>query len=182
MQIVKEKQLPQFDSRIYHVDPIYITSEKFWDGGIKADSTLKEKAEFYALSKTMADFIKEVLRAKKENVFIGASMCENHKVYAHWANLKNFELFREIHEIIKRNKHYQLSFPEDNFVIDLIVESNFRYFSYLSLYLPDSEVIIQPTCHTELLVYSKHQNECFETLSAIAKKYSNKFNTIRLKR
>ena len=155
MDVIKDKEKSiEFDEQIYQISPMYITSDKYWDGGIRTNSTLKDKAEFYAIATKMSDIIKDIIHKLNEDIFVGKRFCEYGEIYARWSDLKGYELFREICEIIRKNKIYKLTLPEDNDIIDMIVESNFRYFTYISLYLPTSKIIIQPSCHTEILVYS----------------------------
>lgn len=145
----------RFDKGLYQCKPMIITSDYFWDGGICEDSTLKEKAAFYAIASRMSDIIKAIVLELDEDILIGAPFCEFGEIFAHWSNLKDYELFRTVSQKIVDKKCYKLQLPADNALIDLFVESNFRYFTYVSLYLPTSNVIIQPTCHTEVLVYAK---------------------------
>lgn len=182
MQLVKDKEiLRRFDAQLYETSPLFITSDMFWDGGIRTDSSLREKAEFYALAEKMSAVVQDFILLQKEDVFMGQPFCEDGKLYAHWSDLKQQTLFREISAIIKKNKCYQLSLPEDKNVVDLIVESNFRYFTYVSLYLPASNIILQPTCHTEIVVYSQHNQEIKKTLQGIVEKYSTAAQEIRVK-
>ena len=53
-RIKKADAMDQFNKDIYLLPPIYITSNLFWDGGIKTDSSLKEKFEFYYISERIS--------------------------------------------------------------------------------------------------------------------------------
>lgn len=163
----------QFCEEIYRKDPIFITCDKFWDGGIKTDSSLEEKSEFYCLSSKMSCIIQDIITILDERVFIGKSLCENGELYARWSDLKKYELFQEISDRIHRKKHYEILMPEDADIVDLIVESNFRYFSYIALYLSKSDMIVLPTCHTEVLIYTKFPDKIMEILNIIVEKYSD---------
>ena len=181
MEIIKDKNINlQFIKELYQMEPLYITSEVFWEGGIQTDAPLSEKAAFYLLTEKMSAIIKQIVRTYGGEARIGQSFCEHGCVYAKWTDLKNHELFRKLTSVIKKNKCYTISLPEDDSVIDLIVESNFRYFSYISLYLPKVNIILQPTCHTEVLVYSK-EKDIIETLERVAQKYSKKSYVIGVK-
>lgn len=181
MQIIKDKDIrPQFVEGLYQNEPLYITSETYWDGGIQTDSPLTEKAAFYLMAEKMSAIIKQIIRTYGGEALIGRSFCENGEIYAEWSDLKHYELFREISGAIRKNKCYAISLPEDDPIIDLIVESNFRYFSYVSLYLPQANVILQPTCHTEVLVYSENE-DILKTLEEAAKTHSNTTCEIHVK-
>ena len=170
----------QFDEELYQTEPLYITSEAFWEGGVQTGSSLSEKAAFYLLAEKMSAIIKQIIQTYGGEAHIGRFFCEHGCVYAKWTDLKNYELFHKITSIIKKNKCYMISLPEDDSVIDLIVESNFRYFSYISLYLPKGNIILQPTCHTEVLVYSK-KKDIIETLERVTQKHSRKSCVIGVK-
>ena len=173
MQVLKDKHIwMQFNKKLYQNEPLYITSEKYWDGGIQTDSPLTEKAAFYLTAERMSAAVKQIVRMYGGEALIGRSFCEHGEVYAKWSDLKCYELFREISGIIKKNKYYMILLPEDEHIIDLIVESNFRYFSYISLYLPKANFILQPTCHTEVLVYSESK-DVIETLKEAVKTHSD---------
>lgn len=170
----------QIVEELYQTEPLYITSDVFWDGGIQTDTSLSEKAEFYLLAEKMSAIIKQVIQTYGGEAYIGRSFCEHGCLYAKWRDLKNYALFREITGIIKKNRGYRISLPEDDSVIDLIVECNFRYFSYISLYLPKGNMILQPTCHTEVLVYSK-ERDIIETLEQVVQMHSKESCVIRVK-
>lgn len=183
MDVIKDKgKVIRFDEQIYQTSPLYITCDKYWDGGIRTDSTLKVKAEFYTLATRMSDIIKEIIQVFNEEVIVGKPFCEYEEIYARWSHLKSYELFREISETIRKNKIYKLTLPEDSDIIDLIVESNFRYFTYISLYLPASKIIIQPTCHTEILVYSMCNDLIFDAIEEAVKTHSDKVIEIKVKK
>ncbi len=182
MQVIKAKQaVILFDEQLYQTSPLFITSDEYWDGGISADSTLKEKVKFYSLAERMSNIVKEIVLSLGETPIIGKPFCEFGKVYEHWSNLGDYELFREISRTIKETKCYRLSFPEDNNIIDLIIESNFRYFTNVSLYLPLANIIIRPSCHTEVLVYSRNSKEILPTLQAVVDKWSDMQHCISVK-
>ena len=179
MKIIKNKRLfSQFKQEIYHSNPLFITSDQFWDGGIKSGSPLSEKAAFYSIAEMMSRMIKEFIQALGENPLAGQAFCEYERMFADWSDSENFEIYRQVSQTFKDNRCYQLTLPGDNDIIDLIIESNFRYFSYVSLYLPKSGIILQPSCHTEILVYADSDAHFRSTLEDIISKYNG---TIKVK-
>lgn len=181
MRVIRSKRIGlRFDEQIYQHRPLFITSDKFWDGGIRTDSALKDKAEFYSMAEKMSGIVKEIILSLNEEPIIGKPFCEYGEAYEQWSDLNSYELFREVSDRIKENKCYKLSLPEDNDIIDLIVESNFKYFTRLSLYLPVSNIIIRPSCHTEVLVYSQNNKEIMDTLQRAVEKHSDKEHKIRV--
>lgn len=177
--IKKDIALSDFDCHIYKTPPIFISCDKYWDGGIYAKDSLKSKAEFYTLSSIFSDIVKALIQTLDESPILGKSICDHQAMYAHFSNMESYELFREITDVIKRNKYYRLNLPEDNDIIDLIIESNFRYFTHIALFLPNSKIIVEPSCHTELLIYCPHK-ERINILDSIVAKYSSKQYRIKL--
>ena len=173
MEIIKKAEaMRQFDKKLYQAQPIFITTPQYWDGGIQSDSPLSDKAAFYAVTEKMSAIIKEVVQMLDEKPLIGMGLCEHQQMHAHWSDLESHALFRAVASAIRKNRYYRLSLPEDGDVVDLIVESNFRYFTHISLFLPKANLIIQPTCHTEVLAYTDADNAVLETLKQIARKHS----------
>ena len=145
----------------------------FWDGGINTDSSLKEKVKFYSISERMSCIIKDIIIGLGEKAFVGKELCENKKLFAEWSDLEKYELFQEISELLKPKQYYEISLPQDEGIIDLIVESNFRYFTHIAMYLPETKLIVLPTCHTELLIYSFCPDKIVGFLDEIITKYSS---------
>jgi len=143
---------------------------------------LLRKNEFYCLAERMSRIIKDIITEFDEHVLVDKVFCENEKMFADWVDLSKYELFREVSELFKSKQYYEISLPEDDKIIDLIVESNFRYFTYISLYLPKTKLIILPTCHTEILVYSDCSDKIVEVLEPIVAKHSDDKYKIMCKR
>lgn len=174
MQMIKKADaVGLFDKKLYQSQPLYISSPNYWDGGIQPNSPLVEKAAFYTVAHRMSTIIKEIVLELQESVLIGMGLCEHRQMYAHWSDLESHALFRTVTSVIRKNRYYCLSLPEDGDVVDLIVESNFRYFTHISLFLPKSNIIIQPTCHTEVLVYTTGDKKVMEVLEQIVQKNSS---------
>lgn len=169
MQTVKKELIKdRFDSGLYKSDsPVVITSDEFWDGGFDSTASLREKSGFYRLAESMAAVLKKLITDFGEDFYVADFLCENQTMYASWSDLKSFALFRAVSEIFQKNKCYRLSVKEDSDLIDLMIESNFRYYTYFSFFLPASGIIIQPTCHTEIFLYSKQEQSVRERLANI---------------
>ena len=63
--------------------------------------------------------------------------------------------------------------PKDSNIIDLIVESNFRYFSNIALYFPETDMILLPTCHTEIIVYTSRLNDVITIIETVIERYAD---------
>ena len=171
--IDKESVKCKFNENIYEITvPVFITSNDFCDGGIDSGASLKEKARFYSLAATMSAILKDFISVLNEDAFISDFLCENKRMYAEWSNLKEIELFRIITKAFKKNKCYKLSLTEDSKIIDLIIESNFKYYSFFSLFFPEANIIVQPTCHTELIIYSENTEYVKDIFKKIIKSYA----------
>lgn len=174
MEIIKNiNKLFHFNRDIYLESPMFITCDKYWDGGIKTDSSLKEKSDFYLLSAKMSNIIKDIMLTLDESVFIGESLCEYEDLYEHWSDLKKYELYAEISRKIHPKKYYKISLPKDSKIVDLIVESNFRYFSNIALYFPKTDMILVPTCHTEIIVYTPSSKDVITMIETVIKRYAD---------
>lgn len=169
MQTVKKNVLKgKFNPDLYKSDsPVVITSDEFWDGGFDITDPFREKSGFYRLAESMVNVLKKLITDLDEDFYVADFLCENQTMYASWSDLKKIELFRAVSEIFKKNKCYRLSCKEDSDLIDLMIESNFRYYSYFSFFLPESGTIIQPTCHTEIFIYSEQEQAVREHLANI---------------
>ena len=182
MEKIKEKEaIRYFDETLYDISILYITSDRFWDGGIHLDSSLKEKVAFYTMTEKMSAILKSILSVLDEPVYIGKPLCEYGDIYAPFSGLKKFETFRTIHKTIGNRKCYALSLPEDDEIIDLIVESNFRYFSFISFFLPQSNIIFRPSCHTEILVYTENKQKVLPILESAVEQFSDESQRICVK-
>lgn len=171
MQIFKISPVV-FDNDLYQTTPLYITGDKVWDGGISLEDSLAEKTKFYDTASKMADTIKRLIIKLDEEVYIGECYCEHNQLYAHWSDLKKNDLFRSISAIIKKRKSYKLDLSEDNNIIDMVVEANFRYLTHMSFYFSKNNLIIQPTCHTELAIYSRDKTMVCRSINEIIEDFS----------
>lgn len=169
--IKKNIALLNFDKQLYTASPIFISCDKYWDGGISAKDSLKNKAEFYSLSFLFSGIVKTVIQTLDEKPMLGKCLCDHENMYSDFSEMEEYEIFREITNVIKNKKYYQLSLPEDNDIIDLIIESNFRYFTHIALFLPNSSIIIEPSCHTEIIIYSQNKDKLLDVLNFSIKKH-----------
>lgn len=177
--VKKEEATAKYEKKIYKESPIFITAAKYWDGGISVENSLNEKKKFYCIAEKMSSIIKYIIRSKEGYAYIGNALCENGNVYAHWTDLEDYELFRLLEQKIKRNRYYKITSPIDDNIVDIIVEGNFRYYSHFSFYLPVSQIILEPTCHTETLVYARDSVNLVEELQQSLFEYSQDINVIK---
>ena len=84
-----------------------------------------------------------------------------------WSDKKSYDCYNNLRSYIKKNKSYALKCSEDDLIIDCIVENNFRYLACIDLYLPNSKVILQPTCHSELFIYAEDYNKILPVLKEV---------------
>ena len=67
----------------------------------------------------------------------------------------------------------KISLPKDSKIVDLIVESNFRYFSNIALYFPKTDMILVPTCHTEIIVYTPSSKDVITMIETVIERYAD---------
>lgn len=161
----------QFKRKIYKQKEIYyITYKKYWDGGFEADTSLSDKTNFYYVANLFSDTIKKIVCGLNDYIVIGNKFSQKEKLFESWKDKKNYDCYNNIKTFIKKNKSYKLNCPEDDLLIDYIVENNFRYLSCIDLYLPTAKVVLQPTCHSELFIYAEDYNKILPVLKEIADK------------
>lgn len=171
MKII-EKNSFDFDRSIYNLEHYcIITSEKFWDGGFNESASLVEKAEFYTLANKFSKILKQFIMALDDTVVTGSYFCEKNKIFEDWTNKDDYDCFNIISQLFKRKKQYELELPNDNEYIDFIIENNFRYFTCFDLFLPKNKIVLQPTCHTEIVVYAHGYKKIINLLNCIIQEY-----------
>ena len=78
MRTINKKDLQAefqfFNTEIYNSKPIYITSEKYFEGGVYIGAPFKEKIEFYLLANKMSGILKELFA--KEKIYIANNSFE----------------------------------------------------------------------------------------------------------
>lgn len=181
MNLLKHKKSIDLINQLYDTAPCFVSCDLFWDGGIRPESSLKEKADFYALAYKMSCVIKELISQLQEQPLIGSDYCENGQLYQHWSDLRSYETYRELRDRLGNTKSTTLKLPEEQDLIDLIVEANFRYFSQAAIFLPKTKAILCPSCHSEIIVYAQEDCEVLLTLlQQLAQKYSDETMTLRI--
>ncbi|MGN1131474.1 MAG: hypothetical protein ACI4RL_01110 [Ruminococcus sp.] len=157
---------------LYSLDDIYcITSETYWDGGFQTDATLKDKANFYHIAELFSRVIKEIIVTSGDKAFVGNVISEKSKIFEEWKDIKNYDSYNNLKNYISKKGCYEISLPADNNIIDYIVENNFCYLSCIDLYLPKSNIILQPSCHTEVFIYSDDYDLVLPKIKEILKEY-----------
>lgn len=158
----------KFKRKIYKQKEIYyITYKKYWDGGFDNDASLSDKADFYRIANLFSDAIKKIVSALNDYIVIGNNFSQKECLFESWSDKKSYDCYNNLRSYIKKNKSYALKCSEDDLIIDCIVENNFRYLACIDLYLPNSKVILQPTCHSELFIYAEDYNKILPVLKEV---------------
>lgn len=76
-------------------------------------------------------------------------------------------------ENISKHNHYLINIKNDGIIIDYIVENNFRYLTCIDLYLLNNKIIIQPTCHSEVIIYAEDYTKIIPIIQNILKNYND---------
>ncbi len=163
----------KFDNLLYDIKTIYcITCDKFWDGGYITDVSLSEKAEFYNIANQFSSIIKSLINTLNDSIIISDKITEHGSMFEHWKNSNKYDCFNNLCNYIKKRNSYSLVLPDDNNIVDYIIENNFRYFTSIDFYLPKNKIILQPTCHTEIFIYSENYEPLIPIIKNILKNYS----------
>lgn len=158
----------KFKRKIYKQKGIYyITYKKYWDGGFNKDTSLSDKADFYRVANLFSDAIKRIVCTLNDYIVIGNRFAQKECLFESWTDKKSYDCYNNLKSYTKKNKSYALKCPEDDLIIDYIVENNFRYLTCIDLYLSNSKVVLQPTCHSELFIYAKDYNKILPVLKEI---------------
>ena len=161
-----------FVEHLYSLTDIYcITGEIYWDGGFQTDATLKDKANFYHIAEQFSKVIKEIITTLGDKAIVGKEISEKPYIFEEWKDIKNYDSYNNLKEYINKKSCYEIILPDDNNIIDYIVEKNFRYFTCIDLYLPKIKIILQPSCHTEVFIYSKEYELVVPEIKEILKDY-----------
>ena len=161
-----------FNKNLFDINNIfYISCEKYWDGGYEPSAALNEKADFYRIANQFANIIKEIVSATDDTLIIGSEISEKGCLFESWKDLKNYDAYNNLYGLINKKCSYMLNLPDDSNIVDYIVENNFRYFSCIDFYLPKSKAVLQPTCHTELFIYSKNYDLLLPIVKNILQDY-----------
>lgn len=158
---------------LYNLEYYYcISNPVFWDGGFAKDTSLQDKSNFYTLATVFSEITKKIIKSFDNQAIIGKNFCENKKLTEDWSDLSSYDSYNNLFSIIKKSKNYKLALPDDDIIIDYIIENNFRYLTNISLFLPKDEIVIQPTCHTEINIYSKNYPKIIPIIEDILSDYN----------
>lgn len=165
MNKIKFKDIEKV-KKLYHKKGVYvITSEKYWDGGYDIDASLDEKMQFYSYAKKYSDVLKNIIYQFGDKAIIGKDIGEKSDLFAHWKDMKCYDSFNNLNEQFNKKSNYEINHNDE--IIDYIIENNFRYFSFIDFYLPKYNIILQPTCHTEIFIYSDNYKEIISKIETI---------------
>ena len=159
---------------LYNTDDFYfISCKNFWDGGFETSASLEEKYSFYKLANKFSNIIKEILIELKDDVIIGKTISEKSYIFEKWSDINRYDAFMNLTENINKHSHYLINIKNDGNIIDYIVENNFRYLTCIDLYLLNNKIIIQPTCHSEVIIYAENYTKIIPIVQNILKNYND---------
>lgn len=165
------KKIKDVVHQLYDIKDVYvITSESYWDGGYPIDATLSDKQEFYKYANNFSEIIRKIISTFGDKAFIGKNFSERLSLIAKWKDIKCYDSYNNLLYFFNKKYNYVLN-SNDHDVIDFIVENDFRYFSFIDFYLPKFDFILQPTCHTEIIIYSNNYEKIIPTISEIVSDY-----------
>lgn len=134
--------------------PNFMVSTPSWlDDGFDEYCKIEEKIAFYQTVKEITDIIKDIAKnMQTEIVCVGPYLRGEN--YCEWRGLNKFDSYNSLKKIIKSKEYKILDLNNDINIISLIIENNFRYFSEICFFLKNPNMLIYPTHHMELIVFS----------------------------
>lgn len=151
LTFVKER-FPALD-KMEELEPVsIILPDCFFEAGCE-DASLSDKANFYYGASKFSDLFLELVKAFHEPYVLAGDFRQNGSMYETWSDLKNHYAFVKLKTYFQDGKFYQLTFPEDDFMADLLVENGFCYFTNLDLFFPRSRLMLRFDCHMQILIW-----------------------------
>lgn len=131
----------------------FISNDKWWDGGFESSCSVEEKRNFYEIAnQALAIIINFAKDSDETNCCIGPFHTSYN--FRDWKNLKDFDSYNALKSLINDRQYLIVDTFEDFNLLSLVVENNFRYFSEVGIYFKKSNVLIEPTHNSEILVFS----------------------------
>lgn len=147
----------------------FIQNDMWWHGGFDTLCLPKEKAKFYDLVDQTLTIILEYADINEEK-FACIGPFNQQENYEFWTNKEEFDSFNELKEHIKNNEYLLIDIESNKELLGLVIETNYRYLTQISILFPKSDVLIYPNHSTELLVYSVDSQKALEDMDVIIKK------------
>lgn len=130
-----------------------ILNDEWWNGGFEPSCTIEEKRNFYEIANQALGIITDFAKYCDEtNCCIGPFHTSYN--FRDWKNLKEFDSYNALKSLINNRQYLIVDVLEDTCLMGLIVENNFRYFSEIGLLFRKSNVLIEPTHNSEIIVFS----------------------------
>ncbi|MGN0468447.1 MAG: hypothetical protein ACI4GY_06970 [Acutalibacteraceae bacterium] len=130
-----------------------VYTENVMVDGFEKLCCVEDKIVFYSFVKQVRDFILCVAKENGDGI-IGIGPYFNDHNYNDWSNMNQFDSFISLSSTIKNNEYALLNIEDDTNIIDLIIENNFRYLSYVNILLKNANMLVFPTHNMELIVFS----------------------------
>ena len=145
---------------------LFISNDVWYDDGFDTFCLPETKADFYNMVQQVLDIIMNFAdKFGENNCYIGPF--HNVNSYEHWANKEQFDCFNELKKHIKNDDYLSVDIAENKELIGLIIENNFRYLSQISMCFPKTQILVRPTHHTEVIVYSREIDKFKDTMAEI---------------
>ncbi len=154
------------EKSIYGLSHFIISNPKSIEGGFSQLCTLKEKEAFYHLANQCIDIIYAFAKSIGETICCVGPFHEFDN-YEKWSDLDNFDAFNALKMQINKGQYLVVDLLEEETLLNLIVENNFRYFSKISILFPKANVMIEPTHNDEILVVAQNYEKTKNTFLSI---------------
>ncbi len=187
MEIISDEKLNQLlvnwglsSEKITSIAYIGICHSSKWDGGFDIEKcNNEEKAHFYSDLNEMVIFLKNfIFEMKVTKAIIGRF--HRSKWFEQWSDLDKIDIYKKLKGTLSQYKlksnsknGLEIDVIKQQDLIDLVVESGFRYISCISIYFPEVGILVEPTHNFELLFFTKEIDSCKKLLYEELVKYKN---------
>ena len=90
---------------------------------------MSEKAEFYNIANQFSSIIKSLIGTLNDSIIISDKITEHGSMFEHWKNSNEYDCFNNLCNYIKKRNSYSLVLPDDNNIVDFIIENILKNYS-----------------------------------------------------
>ena len=141
----------------------FISNDVWFDDGFEGLCLPETKATFYNYVQQVLDIILSFAYKEEESkCYIGPF--HNVDNYERWTNKEEFDCFNELKNHIANNDYFEINVAENKELLGLLIENNFRCLTKISICFPKNNILLRPTHHMEVIVYSQQKNQTMNSL------------------
>lgn len=138
---------------LYDFPNFLVSSPNWLQDGFDKFSPVCEKIKFYKIIEDLVNIILAVAKESGDETICAGPYFRGKNLYD-WKGMEKYDSFNALCELLKNKEYKLLKISEDENIIGLITENNLRYFSSVSFFLKNADMLILPTHNSELIVFS----------------------------